>query len=324
MKYKFEFYNETYYDDVERLILASYQWDYPAYGISRMHFSHGLHPQMHGIHNAWQRSCGIFKLEEQVVACVINEGEDCGDVFFLFDSEARSKEKELIHEMIHFAKMYGSTVDERRGSKRHVTIMVPSWNKVLMECTLQSGFVKEEYQERVLIRPFEQKPFSVELPEGYSFVDGNQSSAIIRSIVHSAGFHYGLKSGKNADLAFEELRNEKNYGPDLDLVILDAQNRPVAMAIIWMNANMPYCELEPLCVAWWERRKGLATQILNEASNRVMKKYNNCKGMTGGDQEFYEKIGFESKGTTEAYRWEVDVYPSWDAKSKDIDYRTYL
>ena len=40
------------------------------------------------------------------------------------------------------------------------------------------------------------------------------------------------------------------------------------MAIIWYDESMPYCELEPLGVVRWERRKGIAAAILHEAANR--------------------------------------------------------
>lgn len=92
------------------------------------------------------------------------------------------------------------------------------------------------------------------------------------------------------------------------------------MAVIWYDERMPYCELEPLGVAWWERRKGLATTILHEASNRVMEMYPNCKGMRGGDQPFYTAAGYEKKAEVPMYQWETDIYASWDPKSAHRDY----
>jgi predicted N-acetyltransferase YhbS len=87
----------------------------------------------------------------------------------------------------------------------------------------------------------------------------------------------------------------KHYRRDLDLCVLDEHKRPVAMAIIWYDEAMPYCELEPLGVVWWERRKGIATAILHEAANRVKNMFQNCGGMLGGNQEFYRRIGYEKK-----------------------------
>ena len=60
---------------------------------------------------------------------------------------------------------------------------------------------------------------------------------------------------------------------------------------------MPYCELEPLGVVWWERRKGIATALLYELANRVKREFPQCKGMLGGDQTFYSAIGYELQET---------------------------
>ncbi|GLC81491.1 hypothetical protein [Lacrimispora brassicae] len=35
----------------------------------------------------------------------------------------------------------------------------------------------------------------------------------------------------------------------------------MGLAIIWYNEAIQFCELEPLGVAWWCRRKGIASSI---------------------------------------------------------------
>jgi len=102
--------------------------------------------------------------------------------------------------------------------------------------------------------------------------------------------------------------------------VLDEQNRPVAMAIIWYDESMPYCELEPLGVLWWERRRGIAAAILHEAANRVMQEYPNCKGMLGGDQQFYQSIGYKKKAAIPCYKWELEVFISWEKESANKNY----
>ncbi|GEM_PF-4137133 len=54
MKYQFEFYKKAFYDKIEKLVLNSYQWENPIFGLSRFEFGDGLHPAffsipMHGI-----------------------------------------------------------------------------------------------------------------------------------------------------------------------------------------------------------------------------------------------------------------------------------
>ncbi len=85
----------------------------------------------------------------------------------------------------------------------------------------------------------------------------------------------------------------------------------------WYDPKMTYCELEPLGVAFWERRKGLATALLNEASNRVKTLYPQCTGMLGGDQPFYLALDYRITDVDYAYRYEIEVYPSWDNRSNN-------
>lgn len=88
----------------------------------------------------------------------------------------------------------------------------------------------------------------------------------------------------------------------------------------YYDETMPYCELEPLAVVWWERRKGIATALLHEASNRVMKLYPNCKGMLGSSQGFYNRLGYEKQCVYTAYHWEAEIIISWEKESFDKNY----
>ena len=316
MKYRFAFYKKEYFDDIEELILNSYQWENPTFGISRLEFTNGLHPSFLRYSNVWERTVGVYFLDKTIVACAMNEGNDDGTVFFLFREKTFAQDKELLKDMIHFAKTTMSCVEDKNKIKRFVRVLIPEWNSTLSDLILEEGFKKEEWGERIRIRTFDTDPYPVKLTEGYRFADGNETPAFYLANVHMASFNYSIREVPDCAKAFFEMRNEKHYDPYLDLCILDPQNRPVAMAIIWYDKRMPYCELEPLGVAFWERRKGLATAILNEASNRVMLKYPECKGMTGGDQPFYEATGYYVTDHVPAYRYDMEIYPSWDERSR--------
>nr|WP_314466266.1 hypothetical protein [uncultured Clostridium sp.] len=67
-------------------------------------------------------------------------------------------------------------------------------------------------------------------------------------------------------------------------------------------------------------RKGIATAILHEAANQVRSMFPECMGMTGGNQTFYKKIGYEKKAFIPLYHWELEVFISWEAESYDKDY----
>ncbi len=311
--YQFEFYKKTYYDQIEELILNSYQWENPIFGLSRFEFSAGLHPAFLQYPDAWERTVGVYFHDGIIVACAINEGNDEGEAFFLFRDQSYAEDDELLSDMIHFAKttmVYGK--EDR--IHRYIRIYVPNWNLTLSNKLLAQGFVKEE-GGRNLIRSFSNQPYPVKIPEGYRFIDGNSAPAFFAANVHMASFSYSYSLLPNTTNAFADLRKQKHYNPGLNLFVVDPEGRPVGMAIIWYDPKMTYCELEPLGVAFWERRKGLATAILNELSNRVKARYPQCKGMLGGDQPFYLALGYQVTDVYSAYRIEMEVYPSWDTRS---------
>lgn len=315
MEYRFEFYKKEYSDDIGDMILNSYQWENPIFGLGRLEFSEGLHPSFLRFSDMRERTVGVYFLDKTIVACAINEGNDDGTAFFLFRNKEFAQDKELLKDMIHFAKTTMSCVEDENSIKRFVRILIPEWNIALIDLILEGGFVKEDRGERLLIRAFGENRYPINLPEGYRFADGNETPAFYLANVHMGAFNYSINRVPECTKAFSEVRKQKHYDPYLDICILDPNNRPIAMANIWYDERMPYCELEPLGVVFWERRKGLATALLNEASNRVMVKYPKCKGMLGGDQPFYEAVGYYVTDNVPAYRYDMEIYPSWDERS---------
>lgn len=318
-KYTFKFYTEELSDEIERLIFAGYGWEYPVYGLSRYEFCKYLHPDFIGIRNVLERTAGLFYCDGRLVACAIDEAAGGGDCFFLFESKEYAQDEELLRMMLRHACTVMTSVDDDHVT-RFVSLRIPQWNTLLLKLALENGFKKEGWSESQLVLPFDGKRFDSSLPQGYTFADGTQVPEFFAANVHSFSFNYGMGSRSGGETAFSQLRKAKHYNPKLDLYILDMDGKPVSMARIWYDERMPYCELEPMGVAWWERRKHLATAILHEAANRVMELYPNCAGMLGGDQPFYEKIGYEEKADTPIYRWEMSVYPSWEERSESRKY----
>lgn len=321
MTYNFSFYHEEDFEEIEQLVLASYQWEYPVWGLSRHEFAKGLHPAFTGHYHAWSHTVGIYRENDKIVACVINEGNYSGEVFFLFDSKKRGEDRELLMEMIKYAKTHVAGVKEDFRTK-YVKLFVPTWNMTLTEMVQQSGFSNKDEKASLNILPFQEQPFEVNLPNGYSFADGNTTPDFYLSNTHRFSFGYGgtNQACEHGEQAFHNLRRMKHYRKNLDICVLDKQKRPVAMAILWYDERMPYCELEPLGVAWWERRKGIATALLHEAANRIKKEFPACTGMLGGDQPFYKKIGYEQKEEIPSYYWELEVFISWEMESLNKDY----
>ena len=323
MAYACRFYQDEDFEIIEQMVLNAYQWEHPVWNLSRHEFSRGLHPAFTGNRNAWRHTVGVFTKDDVPAACVINEGNYDGEQFFLFKTQECARDKALLSEMIKFAKTYGSCVHENKRT-RSATIPVPAWNATLAQMLGAYGFCKEDNTDRHLILPFPKVPFDVCLPHGYTFADGSQTPSFFLSNVHRHSFGYGAGRTpcEHGAEAFAELRTMRHYRSDLELSVLDPQGMPVAMAIIWYDERMPYCELEPLAVVWWERRKGLGTTLLHELANRVMRLFPNCTGMLGGDQSFYSRIGYETVSQTPRWHWETDVIISWERESFDKDYKS--
>lgn len=321
MNYKFSYYKDEDFEEMLQLALNSYKWEYPVCGMSRLEFAKGLHPAFTGHYHSWRHTVGTYRESGKMVACVWNEGNYDGEVFFLFDSKERGKDKELLKDMIKFAKTHVNCIKDDKRTK-YVNLFIPEWNDTLRNMALEVGFNKGEWGESLYILPFEKQSFEVKLPEGYTIVDGNETPDFYLSNTHRFSFGYGGNDHgcEHGEEAFHNLRKMKHYRKNLDLCVLDEQNRPVAMAIIWYDESMPYCELEPLGVVWWERRKGIATAILHEAANRVMADYPQCNGMLGGNQPFYRSNGYEKKAVIPCYNWELEVFISWEKESADKDY----
>lgn len=328
----FRYYEESMYDELLGLARASYAWEIPSVGVSRIEFAHAVNKVFCDSATSWEKTVGCWLEHGKLAACVWNEGCYDGTVFFLFDTRERAQEEELLVEMIRFAKTYGAGC-KSDGRTRFVNLFVPEWNTVLARIAQKHGLQKGGWTEHYNIFPFQEKHYEVRLPEGYHIIDGKQCPELYPATVHRHAFGYGAddRATEHGQEAFRAMRQARHYDPSLDLCVLDQQNRPVAMANVWYTEPVEsresphiqrqiYAELEPLAVCWWERRKGIATAILHEEMNRILEKYPDCKGLLGGDQAFYQNIGFETKATATAYYWEAEIFISWDEKSLHMDY----
>lgn len=322
MKYTFTFYKKEHYEDLVRMALASYQWCVPTVGLSRIEFAMGLHPAFTGNKKVWEHTVGIYSLDGKVVAAVWNEGCYDGGVFFLFDTRERAEDLELLEDMVKFSKTYASGLKEDNRT-RTLDIFVPEWHDTLKKYLLSHGFSVGGWEEKTYILPITKK-MEVCLPEGYNIISGREIPDFYFSNVHRMAFNYGIENSsiatRQGEEAFHELRQQKYCKDELSLCVLDKEKRPVAMTIIWYDKTMPYCEMEPLAVVWWERRKGIGKALIHEAINRILEKHPDCKGITGGDQEFYRRMGFEKRGSSMNYVWNAEIFISWEKESLEHNY----
>lgn len=315
---QFQYYEERYFYDIEKMIIQSYEYEYPLWGLSRHEFTKALHPDFKDCHKVWTESMGIYLENGKVIAAVLSEGSYDGDAFFFFDGKERTENRALLKRMVKFAITHLSAIDDDRVT-RTLQVQIPEWNTNLKEVVLAFGFEPTNELEDINILPFGEHPFEVRLPEGFHF-NTQSVPAFYLSNVHRISFSYGLPHAEKGSKAFETLRQMKHYDPSLEVVVLDEENQPVGFAIGWMDSNMPYAELEPMAVCWWCRRKGIGVALIHELSNRIKAKYPHAKGMTGGNQAFYKAIGFETVTRIPSYKYTKVIHRSWDILSKDEKY----
>ena len=311
MSYKFRYYSTADLYPLERLIEASYTWcEVPGWGLARHEFSAGLHPAFLKSRNNWQHLTGIWEEDGEIAACAISEGSYGGDVFLLFDARERLEDRELLIRMLEHAETHLS-VNQEEKRIRKLELRVPEWHCGLRELAEHRGYQKKDWSENRKVLVFSDEMYQINLPAGYVMTDGRTAPDFYLSNVHMFAFNYCDSYAETGEQAFHEMRQMKHYRPELNLIILDGDGKPVAMSNVWCEPYMKYCELEPMGVVWWERRKGLATALIHESANRVrqMGKY---RGMLGGDQRFYDDLGFRQITRDDIYCWQKEIRQSWE------------
>lgn len=300
----FRYYIDEDFLKLEQLILASYSWGNPPWGLSRHEFCRGVHSAWGNVKDNWRHTVGIWEEDGNIISAVICEGVWNADAFFIFDSLERQRYHQLLERMFHHAETHLSCfTKDHENNTRHLHLVIPPEYDLVKKMVKERGYALSQSAERSLILPFSEKKFDVMLPIGYSIADGTQTPDFFLSNSHMFSFNYTLPTAETGEIGFHDLRKMPGYKPELDLCILDAEGKPVGFAILWYNEKMPYCELEPLGVVWWCRRQGIAKALIYEAANRVMKIAPKCRGMLGGDQSFYYDLGFKVETTNEIWDW---------------------
>lgn len=296
MGISFRYFEEEDFFRLEELVLASYAWGNPIWQFSRHEFCYGVHVAWGNVKDNWRRTVGIWEKDGKIVSAVISEGVWNGDAFFLFDHLERQKDRALLERMFHHAETHMSCIPKNYPKKtRFLHLQIPPQHDHVKKMAQERGYALADDLERSLILPFSGEKFDVVLPAGYTIADGYQTPDFFLSNTHMFAFNYTLPTAETIENGFHNLRKMPGYRPELDLCVLDKENKPVGIAIIWYNDRMPYCELEPLGVVWWARREGIAKALIYEAANRVMKIAPMCRGMLGGDQQFYLELGLRLK-----------------------------
>ena len=180
-----------------------------------------------------------------------------------------------------------------------------SGQEFLKEAAKKRGYrMVYEYEDRIF--DF-RNSLNYELPEGYCFVEPEDTDILKLAKLCWYGFGHGEKGpfeGWNKPDESCDWTPAKSYkgcvGPFLapsphstheyDIIIADENGEYVCFSGMWWVPENKLAYMEPLCTAPEHRRKGLAAAALTKHYRRM--KALGATHMTGGEDPFYEKIGY--------------------------------
>lgn len=205
----------------------------------------------------------------------------------------------LADELIDYAV---TTMPDFDGNQQFVLF---NGQEFLKEAAKKRGYdMVYEYESRVF--DFENE-LNYELPEGYHIVDSSDIDVLKLSRLCWYGFDHGDRqvftdwdkyddsndwtpAKSHKDCVSEFMAPSPHSTHEYDVVIADENGEYVCFAGMWWIPQNKLAYMEPLCTSPEHRRKGLAAAALTKHYRRM--KALGATHMSGGEDPFYEKIGY--------------------------------
>ena len=260
--------------------------------IDRWNFCRHVSQTIHETADSWPGTVGIWVDEAGAIQAVVNsEGENRGEAFLQlapiqFPAAA-------LNEFIDHAEEHLALAAE--NSQKAVSLHIGPRFRQLAEILAGRGYQPAGMEEAGILEIKGAR--EVELPQGFSLVDGPGFSDEARGLAHSLAFGYASEETDMVQKyhiveAFARMRQAPDYRPDLDLAAVNQAGEVAAFACLWFDAKNRIGILEPLGTVPAYQKLGLASALLNEGINRLQ-----ALGATrlfgGAGQAFYLKYGFE-------------------------------
>ena len=205
----------------------------------------------------------------------------------------------LADELVDYAV---TTMPDFDGNRQFVLF---NGQEFLKEAAKKRGYdMVYEYESRVF--NFENE-LNYELPEGYHFVESSDIDVLKLSRLCWYGFDHGDRqvftdwdkyddsndwtpAKSHKDCVSEFMAPSPHSTHEYDVVIADENGEYVCFAGMWWIPQNKLAYMEPLCTSPEHRRKGLAAAALTKHYRRM--KALGATHMSGGEDPFYEKIGY--------------------------------
>lgn len=203
------------------------------------------------------------------------------DVYF----SLRPGYEKLADEMVTYAVSFMPHVDG------HLRFVIFDGQNAIKQAAAKIGFQQSfGYIEKVF--DFEQS-LNYSLPDGFHFVESKKLSVEKIAECCWKGFDHEKEEGPwdgDAEHGYYMLM-APHMNPEDSIVIENDEGEYVCYAGMWWTPENHLAYMEPLCTIPKYRKKGLAAAALSEHYRRL--KPLGATHMTGGDNTFYEKIGFK-------------------------------
>lgn len=194
--------------------------------------------------------------------------------------------EELASEMIAYADKHMPIKDGKRQ------LVLFGGQEALMKAAMQQGYC-QVWQKTDLQFDFEEA-LDYPLPEGFHFVNPEEFDIGKASKCCWKGFDHEQSEGPwdhQHEQAGYLLKVAPHATSELAVAIADEEGEYACYAGMWWTPENKLAYMEPLCTIPEYRNRGLASAALSELYRRT--KRLGATHMTGGENEFYKKIGYK-------------------------------
>lgn len=218
--------------------------------------------------------------------------------------------EELADEMIIYAE------NNMTGEKAEKTLIFKPRQEALIQAAEKRGYQKAYVEEEYVI-DFDQSELNFSLPEGFHFVDVKNIDMVELARCTWKGFNHEDKgefknwkeeewgaawSPQKAYLGIESstMAPPPHATHELNVIIANEKEEYVCFSGMWWVPQNKLAYMEPLCTIPEYRHKGLAAAALSQHYRRM--KALGAKWMTGGENAFYQSIGYNRKTQEFGYK----------------------
>jgi len=195
--------------------------------------------------------------------------------------------EELAMEMVEYADAYMPKKDDK------LQFVLFEGQGAIMKAAKKLGYEQVGgYDDKIY--EFD-KPLEFKLPSGYKFVAYKDLDTAKVIECCWKGFNHEIEEGpwdQNAESGYH-LSQAPHATMQYGVAVENISGDYVCWAGMWWTPQNHLAYMEPLCTVPQYRKKGLAAAALSEMYHRMQPL--GATHMTGGGNEFYEKIGFKNK-----------------------------